>query len=1364
MTAGTWTSNVAWMPSDDHHQAPGHSKSPQLLVYRLLPDQHVSLKGLCRLKQTLDLTDELLHLLQTLNAYASRGSPAWLKSMVLFEDESWDAAVLDQLCAAADGRVSSSRALPVFAEANSRPKDDAARPLQNARHDIQAPANSAGHQTRTASPSLPQVQGLSKAEAGISRFKNPLVPPGSSVRQLLTENGKGRSPWLKQPKSLAHSSEPPQQPHGKDSPSAQQCNSSPHAACTVASEPGAKHVQPGCQTPIQQGSGGPEIALGKPCSARRIISANPAPLQYIADAATVPKPCPPAYPPAQRPLQIGPSGLINWQSAAPVGAPLHQATPLPLSPSLASSSRDVHQHHGHQLHQAATTKPGSQPPTRPPAGPPSNPTFQQPGLAPSSGSAAGKPQAAPALPQLPPVQAPAAVPSGSAPVASQAVRTLPHQSAADVMQPISAGGKPVAARGQAMLPSTRNGGMAEATCGTGVFADDDDMGMLAAIDGDALQSASAAPRHAGNHHLPAGWTLPAGSRGNGATLASFSAPGPMGKTAPWQLPQQQPGNAPQGNINSNHVPYGAALPRQHLQQQRGSSGSSGTSSHVAYTAQQQHFQQHSSAGGPHSSSHAEHDALDKQDASSYAANLGSNMPAALLGHHQQQQQHQFQSGAPNAGPFDQMPSGPQSTPAFRQTDRVPLPSGPASWPGGIAKPGNNHQEGCNSMASCFTGNNMHPADAHRALREVSLQHAPQHQTGPGVLIQVKVLLGAPGFAELAMPYHFALPPILRRHGGSWLPAGKVWQVPSANLQAALKDLASAPGLRVEVEDMHPITDKIMQATRAQPDDSELYDKLPKKLAENLMPFQRAGVQFALQRGGRVLIGDEMGLGKTVQAVALLACYRADWPALIITPSSLREQWADALHSWLGITDQHIHIVHTSGDCRFRARQPKFVITSYNFLGKLKEDIETRDYRIVVVDESHYIKDWKAQRSKDTVPVLQRAERAILLTGTPALARPKELFNQISALLPAAKLKMKDYGERYCAGGNSKFDKYCGASNHEELYRLLTSTIMVRRLKQQVLKQLPAKRRQQVFLRLDAGGQQQLKALSKQLQSGRDAIAQAEDAADGGSGVLSSLKAEERKAIMEFYMTSAEAKVKAVQDYVTDMLENDQKFLIFAHHKCLLNGIESAVRTKCRAEGKKAKAPFIRIDGDTPPSERQRLVNDFQQQAGMKVAILSIKAAGTGLTLTAASIVVFAELAWTPGDIVQAEDRAHRIGQASSVNVYYLHVRGSIDDLIWSSCQNKLQNVGQVLDGERDSLDVTTAQLSQPGPGQSTLNGYIRQQPVPAGMGATSSAAGQVTMTSYLKPASGQSNATAVQKRPLPDPENASIPPSKLMRR
>ena len=71
-----------------------------------------------------------------------------------------------------------------------------------------------------------------------------------------------------------------------------------------------------------------------------------------------------------------------------------------------------------------------------------------------------------------------------------------------------------------------------------------------------------------------------------------------------------------------------------------------------------------------------------------------------------------------------------------------------------------------------------------------------------------------------------------------------------------------------------------------------------------------------------------------------------------------EQWADALHSWLGITDQHIHIVHTSSDCRFKARQPKFVITSYNFLGKLKEDIETRDYRIVVVDESHYIKDWK----------------------------------------------------------------------------------------------------------------------------------------------------------------------------------------------------------------------------------------------------------------------------------------------------------------------------------------------------------------------------------------------------------------------
>ncbi|KAH9322232.1 hypothetical protein KI387_016871, partial [Taxus chinensis] len=121
-----------------------------------------------------------------------------------------------------------------------------------------------------------------------------------------------------------------------------------------------------------------------------------------------------------------------------------------------------------------------------------------------------------------------------------------------------------------------------------------------------------------------------------------------------------------------------------------------------------------------------------------------------------------------------------------------------------------------------------------------------------------------------------------------------------------------------------------------------------------------------------------------------------------------------------------------------------------------------------------------------------------------------------------------------------------------------------------------------------------------------------------------------------YTESAEVKIPGVLDYMQTMIEGGCKFLIFAHHLSMLDAIEHYLIKK--------KVTFIRIDGSTPTSSRQMLVTEFQEREDVKVAVLAIRAAGVGLTLTAASTVIFAELSWTPGDIVQAEDRAHRIGQ------------------------------------------------------------------------------------------------------------------------
>ncbi|XVE84579.1 hypothetical protein DITRI_Ditri17bG0024000 [Diplodiscus trichospermus] len=110
-----------------------------------------------------------------------------------------------------------------------------------------------------------------------------------------------------------------------------------------------------------------------------------------------------------------------------------------------------------------------------------------------------------------------------------------------------------------------------------------------------------------------------------------------------------------------------------------------------------------------------------------------------------------------------------------------------------------------------------------------------------------------------------------------------------------------------------------------------------------------------------------------------------------------------------------------------------------------------------------------------------------------------------------------------------------------------------------------------------------------------------------------------------------------------------------------------------------------------PSCRQAFVNDFLEKDAIKAAVLSIKAGGVGLTLTAASSVIFAELSWTPGDLIQAEDRAHRIGQVSSVNIYHLLANDTVDDIIRDVFQHKLENLGQVLDGHENTLEVSGSQ-------------------------------------------------------------------------
>ncbi|KAL6990198.1 DNA helicase, partial [Sarracenia purpurea var. burkii] len=231
---------------------------------------------------------------------------------------------------------------------------------------------------------------------------------------------------------------------------------------------------------------------------------------------------------------------------------------------------------------------------------------------------------------------------------------------------------------------------------------------------------------------------------------------------------------------------------------------------------------------------------------------------------------------------------------------------------------------------------------------------------------------------------------------------------------------------------------------------------------------------------------------------------------------------------------------------------------------------------------------------------------------------------------------------------------------------------------------------QVFLDLSEKDMRQINALFHELE-----IVKRKIKASKSKEEAQSLKFSEKNLINKIYTESAQAKIPAVLDYLAGC-----KFLIFAHHQPMVDSIYQFLQKK--------KVGCIRIDGSTPAASRQTFVTEFQEKDSIKAAVLSIKAGGVGLTLTAASTVIFAELSWTPGDMIQAEDRAHRIGQVASVNIYYLLANDTVDDIIWDVVQSKLENLGQVLDGHENALEVSVTQPKSSPAKQRTLDSFMKR--------------------------------------------------------
>ncbi|XP_053295798.1 SWI/SNF-related matrix-associated actin-dependent regulator of chromatin subfamily A-like protein 1 [Pleuronectes platessa] len=530
---------------------------------------------------------------------------------------------------------------------------------------------------------------------------------------------------------------------------------------------------------------------------------------------------------------------------------------------------------------------------------------------------------------------------------------------------------------------------------------------------------------------------------------------------------------------------------------------------------------------------------------------------------------------------------------------------------------------------------------------------------PGATLQGQCILVSPNKFEVDVGYNVdVIAAFKQMPTSSYDMKTRKWSFSLEDFKKLMDLLGGIAAVEVE-----PLPRAVIQAFSASFDGTEARSlDVPKadlsaiepSLTNSLMPFQREGVNFAVFKQGRLLLADDMGLGKTVQAICIAAYYRNEWPLLVVAPSSVRFTWAEAFRRWLpSLSPDCINVVVKAKD---NLRSGLVNIVSYDLLSRMDKQQPGDPFNVLIMDESHFLKNIKTARCKAALPLLKAAKRVILLSGTPAMSRPCELYTQILAVRPNLFPRYHDFGMRYCDAKQTNWGwDYSGSSNLGELKLLLEESLMLRRLKSEVLSQLPAKQRKVVTVTIDgicARMKAALSAAAKELSKEHRN------------------KTEEKEALLIFYNRTSEAKLQAIMEYITDMLEcGREKFLVFAHHKLVLDHISCEL-------GKK-NVPFIRIDGATPSLERQQLCDKFQNSAKTCVAVLSITAANMGITLHSADLVIFAELFWNPGVLIQAEDRVHRIGQTKSVNIHYLVAKGTADDHLWPMIQGKMNVLQQV---------------------------------------------------------------------------------------
>lgn len=435
---------------------------------------------------------------------------------------------------------------------------------------------------------------------------------------------------------------------------------------------------------------------------------------------------------------------------------------------------------------------------------------------------------------------------------------------------------------------------------------------------------------------------------------------------------------------------------------------------------------------------------------------------------------------------------------------------------------------------------------------------------------------------------------------------------------------------------------------------------PRGVTQPLRPYQNVGIEFFYAAGGKAINADEPGSGKSAQGLGYAAHIDAR-RVLVICPASVKPAWSMEVQKWTKFSSIEIDSktkIHTI------PAEIRVWIINYDILKKHFNELSKTHFDLLIVDEAHMIKSVTTQRTK-AVRVLAQNVKTIFLTGTPLLSRPVEMFPILNIIDPVKWGNYYDFTRRYCNGHRDRWGyNVSGATHMDELHEKIKG-YFIRRTKKQILPQLPPKNRILYPVRMN----NEFTDLYNQAETnladflithlGRQA-----------AEIAKTLQAEKLAQLNVLRQIVSMGKMEAAKDLIESIVQAGEKVIVFSSFVAPLEELKSIY-----------KDTAVLLTGQTPVKERGDIVKRFQTDDSVRVFLGGIKSSGVGITLTAATNVVFIDYSWNPSDHAQGEDRLHRPGQtASSVNIYQLYCANTMDDRLQKILVHKQKIFDQIIDG------------------------------------------------------------------------------------